>query len=67
MKDLFEVLRKPSGKVVAQRRIEEAQRLYIEYMTLSEQHANLSAHNLNEAKRARNQIHWLKEFITQCD
>lgn len=67
MQDLLELFRRPSGKVIAQRRIEEAQRLYIEYMTLSEQHANLSAHNLNEANRAKNQIYWLKEFINQCE
>lgn len=67
MQDLLELFRRPSGKVIAQRRIEEAQRLYIEYMTLSEQHANLSAHNLNEANRAKNQICWLKEFINQCE
>lgn len=67
MKDLIELLRKPSGKVLAQRGIEEAQREYIEYMTLSERYATMSAHNLNEANRVKNQIDWLRECISQFD
>ena len=67
MKDLIELLRKPSGKVVAQRRIEDAQREYIEYVTMSEQHATMSAHNLNEANRVKHQIDWLRECISQFD
>lgn len=63
MKAFLELLKKPSGAVVAQRQIEESQREYIENMTLSEKYASLSAHHLNEANRVKNQIDWLKECI----
>lgn len=48
---------------MAQRRIDEAQRRYISYLEASEEHANLSAHYLNEANRLKNQIEWLKECV----
>jgi hypothetical protein len=63
MKEILELFRKPSGAVMAQKQIEEAQREFIENMTLSEKHASLSAHHLNEANRVKNQIAWLDECI----
>lgn len=67
IREAIELLKRPSGKVVAQRQIEEAQREYIEFMILSERHASLSKHNLNEAERVKQQIKWLKEFIQNFD
>jgi hypothetical protein len=58
--DLF---KRPSGGMVAQRELQDAEREYISHMISSEAHANLSAHYLNEANRMKNQIDWLKECI----
>ena len=60
---VIDLLRRPSGAAIAQRRIDEAQRKYISYLEASEEHANLSAHYLNEANRMKHQIDWLKECI----
>ena len=65
MKEVLELFRKPSGKVVAQREIEVAQREYIRNMIESEKHASMSAHHLNEAERFRNSINWLQECINK--
>lgn len=67
MKEVLELFRKPSGKILAQRQIEDAQREYVEYMIMSEKHASLSAHHLNEANRVKHQIDWLKEFVNKFD
>lgn len=67
IREAVELLKKPSGKVMAQRQIEECQREYIEYMVLSERHESLSKHNRNEAERVRKQIEWLKECIISFD
>lgn len=60
---VIDLLKRPTGSVMAQRRIDEAQRRYISYLEASEEHANLSAHYLNEANRLKNQIEWLKECV----
>lgn len=62
---MLELFKRPSGKAVAQREIELAQREYIRNMIESEKHASMSAHHLNEAERFRNSIVWLQEFINK--
>lgn len=67
IKETFELLKRPSGKVMAQRQMSDAHRDYIEFMVLSEKHASLSAHYMNEATRVKTQIGWLKEYIKNFD